>query len=116
MDMSKIQGLLDLVSKDHTIVSVIFLRTIPLTILFSYNFISNRDCRTRHHGGSKNNPRLWKKKNRYLASCSFRKKVFFEESPPSIMVTRNPKWSTEILWLGIGYVKGKILSPLKRSA
>ncbi|KAJ6895113.1 hypothetical protein NC651_021566 [Populus alba x Populus x berolinensis] len=31
-------------------------------------------------------------------------------------VTRNPNWSTEILWLGIGYIKGKILSPLKRSA
>jgi len=43
MDMSKIQGLLDLVSKDHTIVSVIFLRTMPLTILLPYNFISNRD-------------------------------------------------------------------------
>ena len=42
--------------------------------------------------------------------------ILFEESPPSIMVTRNPNWSTEILWLGIGYVKGKILSPLKRSA
>jgi len=58
---------------------------------------------------------LWKK-NRYLASCSFRKKVLFKESPPSIMVTRNPNWSTEILWFGTGYVKGKILSPLKRSA
>jgi hypothetical protein len=44
------------------------------------------------------------------------KKVLSKESPPSIMVTRNPNWSTEILWLGIGYVKGKILSPLKRSA
>ena len=43
-------------------------------------------------------------------------KVLFEESPPSIMVTRNPNWSTEILWLEIGYIKGKILSPLKRSA
>jgi hypothetical protein len=32
------------------------------------------------------------------------------------MVTRNPNWLTEILWYGIGYVKGKILSPLKRSA
>jgi len=55
-------------------------------------------------------------KNRYLASCSFRKKVLFGESPPSIMVTRNPNWSTKILWFGTGYVKGKILSPLKRSA
>jgi hypothetical protein len=36
----------------------------------------------------------------------------FKESPPSIMVTRNPNWSTEILWFGTGYVKGKILSPL----
>jgi hypothetical protein len=58
---------------------------------------------------------LWKK-NRFLASCSFRKKALFKESPPSIMVTRNPNWSTKILWYGIGYVKGKILSPLKRSA
>ena len=44
------------------------------------------------------------------------KKVLSKESPPSITVTRNPNWSSEILWLGIGYVKGKILSPLKRSA
>ena len=44
------------------------------------------------------------------------KKALSKESPPSIMVTRNPNWSTEILWLGIGYVKGKISSPLKRSA
>jgi len=42
--------------------------------------------------------------------------VLSKESPPSITVTRNPNWSSEILWLGIGYVKGKILSPLKRSA
>lgn len=43
MDMFKIQGLLDLVSKDHIIVSDIFIIIIPLIILFSYNFISNRD-------------------------------------------------------------------------
>jgi len=30
-------------------------------------------CRTRHPGTPKNNPRLWKK-NKFLASCSFRKK------------------------------------------
>jgi hypothetical protein len=41
-------------------------------------------------------------------------KVLFKESPPSIMITRNPNWSTEILWYGTGYAKGKILSPLKR--
>jgi hypothetical protein len=59
---------------------------------------------------------IYKEKNRFLASCSFKKNILFEESPPSIMVTRNPNWSTEILWFGTGYVKGKILSPLKRSA
>ena len=62
-----------------------------------------------------NSLELWKK-NRFLASCSFRgKNVLFKQSPPSIMVTRNPNWSTEILWYGTGYVKWKILSPLKRS-
>jgi hypothetical protein len=30
------------------------------------------------------------------------------------MVTRNSNWSTKILRYGTGYVKGKILSPLKR--
>jgi hypothetical protein len=29
-----------------------------------------------------------------------------KESPPNIMVTRNPNWSTEILWYGAGYAKG----------
>jgi hypothetical protein len=41
-------------------------------------------------------------------------KVLFKESPPSIMVIRNPNWSTEILWYGTSYAKGKVLSPLKR--
>jgi len=58
---------------------------------------------------------LWKK-NKFLASCSLRKKILFKESPPSIMFTRNPNWSTEILWFGTGYVKGKILTPLKHPA
>jgi len=31
------------------------------------------------------------------------------------MVTKNPNWSTEILWFGTGNAKGKMLSPLKRS-
>jgi hypothetical protein len=30
------------------------------------------------------------------------------------MVTRNPNWSTEILWYETGYTKGKMLSPPKR--
>ena len=50
--------------------------------------------------------------NRYLASCFLGEKVLFNESPPSIMVTRNPNWSTEILWYGIDYAKGNMLSPL----
>jgi hypothetical protein len=29
------------------------------------------------------------------------------------MVTRNPNWSTEILWYEIDYTKENILSPLK---
>jgi len=29
------------------------------------------------------------------------------------MVTRNPNWSTEILWYETGYTKRKMLSPLK---
>jgi hypothetical protein len=73
-------------------------------------------CRTRHRGYLKNLSKILRKKNRILASCSFRRNVLFKESPPSIMVTTNPNWSTEILWFGTGYVKGKILSPLKRSA
>jgi hypothetical protein len=40
--------------------------------------------------------------------------VLFKESPPSIMVTRNPNWSTEILWYGTGYTKEKMLSSPKR--
>jgi len=39
----------------------------------------------------------------------------FKESSPSIMVTRNPKWSTQILWYETDYAKEKILSSLKRS-
>jgi hypothetical protein len=42
--------------------------------------------------------------------------IMFKESPHSIMVTKKPNWSTEILWYEIGYVKGKILSPFKRFA
>ena len=58
---------------------------------------------------------LWKRTD-FWHLVLLGEKVLFKESPPSIMVTRNPNWSTEILWYGIGYVKGKILSPLKRSA
>jgi hypothetical protein len=37
------------------------------------------------------------KKNKYLASCFFRKTISFKESSPSIMVIINPNWLTEIL-------------------
>jgi hypothetical protein len=48
-------------------------------------------CRTRHRGGFKN---YFLKKNKFMASYSFREKILFKESPPNIMVTRNPNWST----------------------
>ena len=38
----------------------------------------------------------------------------FKESPPNIMITRNPNWLTEILWYKTSYAKTKILSPFKR--
>jgi len=44
----------------------------------------------------------------------FVEKVLFRESPPNIMITMNPNWSTEIIWYGTGYTKRKMLSPLKR--
>ena len=72
-------------------------------------------CRTRHRGGPKNILNCGKRTD-FWHLVLLGEKVLFEESPPSIMVTRNPNWSTEILWYGTGYVKGKILSPLKRSA
>jgi hypothetical protein len=37
----------------------------------------------------------------------------FKESPPSIMATIYPNWSTKILRYEISYIKGNILSPLK---
>jgi hypothetical protein len=74
-------------------------------------------CRTRYRGGPKNKSQLYYGKRTYIWHfVLLGENVLFEESPPSIMVTRNPNWSTEILWLGIGYVKRKILSPFKRSA
>jgi hypothetical protein len=72
------------------------------------------DCHTRHRDNRLKINLEWKK-NRYLASCFFFvKKVMFKEPPPSIMVTSNPNWSTEILWYKTGYAKKKMLSPLKR--
>jgi len=73
-------------------------------------------CRTRHRGGPQIIFLNYGKRTSFWYLVLLREKVLFKESPPSIMVTRNPNWSTEIPWLGIGYVKRKILSPLKRSA
>jgi len=56
------------------------------------------------------------KKNRYLTSCFFGENILFKKSPSSIMVIKNPDWSTEILWYETVYVKGKILFFLKRPA
>ena len=68
------------------------------------------ECHIRHHG---NLFFFFLKKNRFIASCSYKKNVLFEKSPPSIMITRNPNRSIEILWYKISYLKRKILSPLK---
>ena len=80
--------------------------------LFKY-ILKKYICRTRHHSELKNN---FDYKKKYLTSYFFRKKVLFKESSLSIMVTRNPNWTIKILWYGTSYVKGKILSLLKRSA
>jgi len=72
--------------------------------------------RTRHRGGPKILMNYEKKKTDLLYLVFLGKNVLFKELSPSIMVTRNPNWSTEILWYGTGYVKWKILSPLERSA
>jgi len=68
-----------------------------------------------HCGGLKNLLNLWKER---ISGILFfdGEWSLFKESPPNIMVTRNPNWSIEILWFGTGYVKWKILSPLKRPA
>jgi hypothetical protein len=79
-------------------------------------FAAYNNCRTRHRGGPKKIILNYGKKIDIWHLVLLGKKVSFKESSPSIMVTMNPNWSTEILWYGIGYVKGKILSPLKRSA
>jgi hypothetical protein len=69
-------------------------------------------CRTQHRSGLKNNLG-YRKRTDIWHLVLLGKRSCFKESPPSIMVTRNPNWSTEILWYGTGYAKGKILSPLK---
>jgi hypothetical protein len=62
------------------------------------------------------NLELWKK-NSFLASCSFRGKRSCLRSRYLVLWSLGTlTWSTDILWCGIGYVKGKILSPLKRFA
>jgi hypothetical protein len=78
-------------------------------LIFSYN------CRTRHRGGLKK-IKDCRKRTDFCHLVLLGGNALFKESPPSIMFTRNPNWSTEILWYGTGYVKGKILSPLKHSA
>ena len=55
-------------------------------------------CRTRHRGGLKKIILLnYGKRTDFWHPVLLRKNVLFEESPPSITVTRNPNWSTEIL-------------------
>jgi hypothetical protein len=60
------------------------------------NTNENTDVTPGYHDDQLKNNLYWKK-NRNLAFCSLGEKLMFEESPPNIMVTRNPNWSTEIL-------------------
>jgi hypothetical protein len=48
----------------------------------------------RHHGGLKI---FTKERTDFWHLVLLRENVTFKESPPSIMVIRNPNWSTEIL-------------------
>jgi len=57
---------------------------------------------------------FWKRKGTNIWHLVLRGKDLVKESSPSIMVTRNPNRSIEILWYKTGYAKRKILSPLKR--
>jgi len=56
---------------------------------------SKQHCCTRHRGGLKN---ISVKRTNFLASFFFLwRRFLFKKSPYSIMVTRNPDWSAEIL-------------------
>jgi len=70
-------------------------------------------CLTRHRGGPK---KIYKERTDFWHLVLLGENALFKESPPSIMVTRKPNWTTEILWFGTGYVKGKVLSLFKRPA
>jgi len=72
------------------------------------------ECRTRHRGGPKKFN--YKERTDFWHLVLLGENILFKKLSPSIMVIRNPNWSTEILWYETGYVKGKILSPLKHSA
>jgi hypothetical protein len=63
----------------------------------SNNPIIYYSCRTRYRGGPKNNLSINRKRTDIWHLVLLGEKVLFEESPPSIMVTRNLNWSTEIL-------------------
>ena len=80
------------------------------------NVITHGKCRSRHRGGPQIILLNYGKRTDFWHLVLLGENILSKESPPSIMVTRNPNWSTEILWYGTGYVKGKIISPLKRSA
>jgi len=64
--------------------------------------VINKSCRTRHHDSLKNNLDYGKKKTDFWHLVLLGEKVLFKESPPSIIVTKNPDWSAEILWYMTG--------------
>jgi hypothetical protein len=74
----------------------------------------NTICHTRHCGDQLKIITQLEKRTDIWHLVLLEENVLFKESPPTIMVTRNPNWSTEILWYMTGYAKRKMLSPLKR--
>jgi hypothetical protein len=58
---------------------------------------------TLSHPTSRRPYKIWLERTDFWHVVLWWGKVWFKESPPSIMVTRNPNWSTKILWYEIGY-------------
>ena len=64
-----------------------------------------RGVTLRHHGDQLKIITRYRKRTDIWYLVLLGENILFKESPPSIMVTRNPNWSTEILWYETGYAK-----------
>jgi len=61
--------------------------------------LKDANCHTRHCSGPK---KIYKERTNFWHFILLGENILFKKSPPSIMVTRKPNWSTEILWFGTG--------------